>query len=863
MECFGLAAGVGTKKLFDYNRENFRYDREQRQKNEYKIADMRITQSSLWREDIRDIMGLTTTKMEAYLIVAALELGFCMTALCKGRVPPGAPPWLLAAHTLALMGAFVYLFLAIWLGMHAFVAAQAYKVRILTQLVRLPVPTWQTLEASSTYSSSFERNRASQMVRVPFLMGRQEQRVQGSEYPGDDSPARAPGDEGPSDPWGLERRGNDIIELAPDVNEQTVNQRHIWLAREAALFYQTYDAFCRICLSAGTASIATFFCYFCLTYVLTENAAPAAAWAGMLCFVALSLVIVKLDLLIPTHHFAIGAVLMLTGPVICAAVAFVSSKNKGNPENWEYLMPIALLAHGTWLLYYIWLLRVVDTENGTVLPMAFRTVLYTDVFGWAKHGTNWWRRMMRRSSTARQMRLFTSAGTSKPDRASGSLLPTMECVDPQAPRRPEDVSTDFGKPKRPGERRNPEGSEPRRHVSFRPNSFAGNVQEDTENQGIHSGSDLLGEKPGLAPWRVFFISTICIAILYYVASIVALRNAINGTALFVNPNYVDLKDGEIAPLADLQLGTEIKTNWPSALARPQGLACDPEGVSFVTSGRAADGHKTILHARLKASRDDGLSLLFEPAPTCHALNALNRDDAVPLQDLALHDCQNALGCKTLVLPRHGEHLVSCPLHQSSDEMPHPTNTSTMGGGAEVALIEQATESSRSMPVGRAWLDDRGSALLNDVEHRHRHVFPEEISSVVSVPCDSANGAASDCIVMGTTGRRLVQMKVGAATENNPSWMPKRMVRRDHVEVPVAGSLALLGMQYLGVLHQNQSTVHAFDLKQGGAHIGSWRLPPAPTSNWASVCAGGNSIYALAGGEDPSLWRFEAPSQLRS
>merc|ERR1719181_2380688 len=103
--------------------------------------------------------------------------------MCKARVPPGAPMWMASAHTLALMSALMYLFLSLWLGMHAFVSAQAYKVRILTQLVRLPIPTWESVEACRTYGSSFEKLKGSQLLRVPFAMGKHEGRVSETSVP--------------------------------------------------------------------------------------------------------------------------------------------------------------------------------------------------------------------------------------------------------------------------------------------------------------------------------------------------------------------------------------------------------------------------------------------------------------------------------------------------------------------------------------------------------------------------------------------------------------------------------------------------------------------------------------------------------
>ncbi|CAE7642765.1 unnamed protein product, partial [Symbiodinium sp. CCMP2456] len=79
------AAGAGGT-LFGYNRENYLYDRKMRQETEYQIMDFRIKQAELWREDVRDIIGLTSVKMDTYLIVNAVQLGFTVMAFCEGRL---------------------------------------------------------------------------------------------------------------------------------------------------------------------------------------------------------------------------------------------------------------------------------------------------------------------------------------------------------------------------------------------------------------------------------------------------------------------------------------------------------------------------------------------------------------------------------------------------------------------------------------------------------------------------------------------------------------------------------------------------------------------------------------------------------
>eukprot|EP00435_Cladocopium_sp_Y103_P025763 s2961_g6.t1 len=70
------------------------------------FKEMRIQQVGLWRMDVRDAVELTPKKMEVYLLVIAIELTGAGCCLCKGRIPPGAPPWMVAAgdsdHLLAL-----------------------------------------------------------------------------------------------------------------------------------------------------------------------------------------------------------------------------------------------------------------------------------------------------------------------------------------------------------------------------------------------------------------------------------------------------------------------------------------------------------------------------------------------------------------------------------------------------------------------------------------------------------------------------------------------------------------------------------------------------------------------------------------
>eukprot|EP00913_Durusdinium_trenchii_P029380 g27541.t2 len=140
-------------------------------KRDYQGQKMRVKRAELYREDIRDLVQLTVRKMDNYLVVSTLQLGFCMTLYVEGRPKPdiGLPLWLIHLFAICNAGAFLYYILSIWLAMHASVAAHAFGVRLLTQVVRLPIPDDATLDKSRFKALQYEGNKVKEMFRVPVL----------------------------------------------------------------------------------------------------------------------------------------------------------------------------------------------------------------------------------------------------------------------------------------------------------------------------------------------------------------------------------------------------------------------------------------------------------------------------------------------------------------------------------------------------------------------------------------------------------------------------------------------------------------------------------------------------------------------
>jgi len=463
-----LGGGAAASEVYDYNRENFLEDREMRMKKEFQERRLRCKQGSLWREDVRDFVSLTERKMKYYLLVNVLLLGFNVNLWCEGRLPENTPGWLMMGNQIATGGSFLFLLLTVWLSMHAAVAAQSYQARVLTQLVRLPIPTWAELEACRTYASEFESMHPRQMFRIPFASGTQEKIaaklaadnastqpdvetmaaaeaaavsagasspdllasgsseaeaeeaaletcVCGNEFAVDSlfcrrcgqrrappTPAKHQVDAHEiaerataktlemnvasriaADPWGLERRGDDIYELGTHHGKDVAKLRHIKIIRQAAVYWQTYDAFARVSMSVGVNQLMLAMSYYILGYVLCQVRCPPAAFAGVICLIATAEIVARIDLTLPASQQRLIQLLLVFGPGVSCAAAY----------NWglEYdlaeriaqgLAPIAFLSHGAVLALMTLFLRVREQQNGAMLPLAFQGVLYLDVFGW-------------------------------------------------------------------------------------------------------------------------------------------------------------------------------------------------------------------------------------------------------------------------------------------------------------------------------------------------------------------------------------------------------------------------------------------------------------------------------------------------
>jgi len=562
-------AAASAHYLFGYNRENYMYDRKQRQEFEFKVLEWRRAQAEMWRDDVRDVIGLTDKKMDTYLVVSTLQLGMCVVLFAEGRLEPGTPPWLLHLYMLTLGAAFMYLLMAVWSAMHASVVASCSSVRLLTQFVRLPVPTWEQLEDMRTYAQSMEQLEVSKLLRVPFTNHKASKRSARSSSSvdilaeavtpesspnandtGNATPTNGSAEALPPDPWGLEYHGDERAHEELQHHPLEL-RRHVELAKRAARQFRCHDAFARVAMSFGTVQFLSAITYYVLGYVAVQDGAPYPACCVAFIFTGAALVLVHLDFTLSAKEQIVARILVAAGPATACFATFAwAFKGRELQEVIDHggnacsdssvgvcvcgvimrMLPVAYASHGLWLFFALITCGCQLQPDGSVLPVRLRSVLYLDVFGWVTQlgGKPQLTEAPRRSPstpTATRMeasspRAFALSGRSAASGASarrrgsiedqGGMTPVVTEACSSAPLLNEAISPASLLPHDKVLGPSGEHAHAPDHA-FHASSFHHGHQEDDEGDLV-TGHDKVD--PGRLPAKVFRISTMVLILLW-------------------------------------------------------------------------------------------------------------------------------------------------------------------------------------------------------------------------------------------------------------------------------------------------------------------------------------------------------------
>jgi len=874
------------------------YDRRLRQRKEFQLQKFRVAQAELWREDVRDLISLTEYKMHVYLLVNVLMLGFCVVLYCEGKLPEQTPDWLMMGHIISITGAFSFLLLSMWLAMQAAVAAQSYEARLLTQLVRLPIPSWNEIEACRTYGSDFERVDKKQMVRVPFLnqeslvkpaeiaRPHQEENESTEDTPGlfphpAPSTAEEESHEAYCDPWGLERGGAEIEELGCKTGPSIAQLRHVKIARHAMIYWQTFDAFARVSLNIGVNQLLLAMSYYIIGYTMVEVGCWMAATYGIILMSALTETLTRLDMSLSLWEFRFLQALIILGPSMsCVAGYHWTYGSEESSNTAETLIVSAFATHGIFLGIMSHFSRIKRQDNGAMLPVGFRSVLYLDVFG-SMRRPNIDDTIPHRLSSRHGMVL--TPGESNTEGTDDSVLGHASSKRPApasveyhkgkpVPHRPEDAAPlgsvqDMrnvpGAPEEPGELSAHGDAE-----FFSATSWLMHKDDDEPQDPDDPITTGHAGEPHILPWVVFITVMRAMTLAWVMA---AVYHGLGATQVWSMdlPSWVKtFQEPDNAPshkesspsLLQRVLGTggrmgreAMTVTWPQEHMELRSLACDASGRRFV----ASDGLMLYTAELLPLdSPTPETHLSFQALPCMHLLGE-------GLQDAAIVCSRGPeAACEAIVLHRHGRRVAACAL-------PKP---------GMAALTEISDSATVAANISGAWLErlrgNHGGAVGSWAPHGR-------LEKAVSISIDSGSSckelddgkppslaAIQGCLVLGTNRGRVVRLQQQQQQNDDKTeqlLMPAEGLRdvkatyKKQLELP-HGAVRAFWPEGFAILHDShrRQAIQVLD-GNGGQTVGRLTLPSRSPAG--AFCIGGGQLYVLGGGRGPKLWRAPLPSGL--
>ena len=340
-------------ELFNYNRENFKFNKELRQKKLHMHQNMRIRQVLLYREDLKDLFELTVGKMDSYMMVNVLLLGITAEMYFKGRAPIDIPGWLFWYWGISLSGAFFFLLFSTWLALHASVHAQTYMARCLSQWLRLPIPSIEEINAAAARLEEYEKSTLLDFVRPPVVVP------------------------------DLDKEGNQNQfhkDLSTHWNEFS---EHFTLFNSLHTKWQSHEAYARVSMCFGTNMLLSAFSYIALGYYAVDYEDP---WIGSV-FVVLAtlaqLIHLRMSLSLTEREHYMQMVLVLVPPACVTVAAGLSSHV--DPVTGMVHVPTAsvVLACVGYVFQFCWILFFLRQTNHDEdgLPMKFSTVWCLELLG--------------------------------------------------------------------------------------------------------------------------------------------------------------------------------------------------------------------------------------------------------------------------------------------------------------------------------------------------------------------------------------------------------------------------------------------------------------------------------------------------
>ena len=340
--------------LFNYNRGNFKFNKELRQKNLHMQQNMRVRQVLLYRQDLKDLFELTVGKMDSYMMVNVLLLGITAEMYFKGRAPLDVPGWIFWYWGISLSGSFFFLLFSTWLALHASVHAQTYMARCLTQWLRLPVASLDEINEASSRLEDYEKSSFLDFVRPPVVV-----------------------------PMNDQNRSSHVDQRKDLSSHWNEFSEHFTLFNSLHTKWQSHEAYARVSMCFGTNMLLSALSYFALTYYSIDYENPWVGSGFVILATVAQLIHLRMSLTLSEreHYVQVGLVI---APPICVTVAAALSSTVDPvtgtihvPDSAIIVSCVGYFCQFCWILFF--LNQTYHDDEG--LPMKFSTVWCLDILG--------------------------------------------------------------------------------------------------------------------------------------------------------------------------------------------------------------------------------------------------------------------------------------------------------------------------------------------------------------------------------------------------------------------------------------------------------------------------------------------------
>lgn len=385
----GAAATVGgtLSSVWSYNRDNYMWDWQVRQCRDYQVQNMAVNRFSLFREDIRDLAALTTEKMDSYLVVNTLKLGFVIQLHFNyDEVDQGSNLGYFSRHvsmmqSVCFMCSFFFLLMSIWYSMHADVVANTFMTKMLVQTVRLPMPTDVEIDTTVPEASDYETDLAS-AFRMPLVapvrrvMETTPDRMQGrrSTPALEMSPITERGTY--ENLFGSEYKQSDSVE-GPVLPGHDGLAPHVKLYARLMSNWLPFDLYSKISMSIGTSTMlagTSYFAIFFMRIPVKDTFEPTlSGWMSSVVLVALELWSVLVDLVLSKKERIVMVLFCAAAPMFMVV---------GILTECQYLLPVVFVFQGAFFI--LMGCSAIHMKDGR--PHRWRASLFLNVLDTSKGG---------------------------------------------------------------------------------------------------------------------------------------------------------------------------------------------------------------------------------------------------------------------------------------------------------------------------------------------------------------------------------------------------------------------------------------------------------------------------------------------